>query len=230
MAGMRKIEVEAVKSFISRTEDIYRAAYGRNTEIRLRQSVMIGTTNDSGFLRDITGNRRFWPIMLTGKGEEAPWDITRETVDAVWAEARAAYMASEKLQLGAEAEKLAEAARRNAMERDERQGIVEAYLERKLPVNWDDLSREARLLFLESDEEGVVERTTVSNVEIWAEAFGNQVKTMEPKDSRAIAAIMARIEGWDRSEQRANIPAYGRQRLYVKTGTRDERDKNLDDF
>ena len=65
LAGMRKAEVENVKSFITRTDDKYRASYGVNVESHPRQCIIVGTTNNKGgFLRDITGNRRFWPVKV----------------------------------------------------------------------------------------------------------------------------------------------------------------------
>ena len=57
LAGMKKTDVETVKSFLSRVDDKYRASYGLNVESHPRQCVIVGSTNtESGFLRDITGN------------------------------------------------------------------------------------------------------------------------------------------------------------------------------
>lgn len=60
LAGVKKVDVETIKSFITRTDDKYRQSYGVAVENHPRSCIIIGTTNsDSGFLRDITGNRRF---------------------------------------------------------------------------------------------------------------------------------------------------------------------------
>lgn len=216
MTGMRKAEVEVVKSFISRQDDIYRAAYGRNTESHRRQCIVVGSTNDgAGFLRDITGNRRFWPVPVSGEGRLSPWALTQATVDQIWAEARICYDLGEDLILSREAEKLAQDAQREAMESDERQGIVEAYLDRLLPEGWEDMSADARMIFLEDpDTQGTETRMTVSNVEIWVEALGNRAKDMEPKDSRAITAMMVRIPGWEKTNRYYRSKAYGNQRIY----------------
>lgn len=49
------MDVETVKSFITRTDDKYRPSYGRAVESHPRQCIIVGTTNsDGGFLRDIT--------------------------------------------------------------------------------------------------------------------------------------------------------------------------------
>ena len=70
LAGMKKADVESVKSFISRTDDEYRPSYGRTVESHPRQCIIVGSTNsESGFLRDITGNTSFiqqWGDTLSG--------------------------------------------------------------------------------------------------------------------------------------------------------------------
>jgi predicted P-loop ATPase len=77
LVGIKKMDVETVKSFISRTDDKYRQAYGVNVESHPRSCIIVGTTNsDGGFLRDITGNRRFWPVRVTGCGKYHPWELT----------------------------------------------------------------------------------------------------------------------------------------------------------
>ena len=219
LTGMRKAEVEAVKSFISRRVDEYRAAYGRHKETRPRQCIIVGSTNDdTGFLRDITGNRRFWPVKVTGQCDRHPWDLTDEDVLQIWAEAKVSYLLGEGMLLSREAEAQAFEAQRDAMEQDDRQGIVEEYLERLLPENWPALEPEQRLMFLESDEEGTVRRTEVSNMEIWVEALHGVGNKMDPnRDGRAISIMMSRIPGWRKTGERRRIPGYGLQRIYKRT-------------
>ena len=65
LAGMRKADLDKVKAFISRQDDKYRASFGRRVTPHPRQCVFFGTTNsESGYLRDITGNRRYWNVCL----------------------------------------------------------------------------------------------------------------------------------------------------------------------
>ncbi|MDR0653216.1 MAG: virulence-associated E family protein, partial [Synergistaceae bacterium] len=98
LAGIKKMDVETVKSFITRTDDKYRPSYGRAVESHPRQCVIVGTTNsDGGFLRDITGNRRFWPVRVTGEGKYRAWELTE--IDQIWAEALARYSEGEELYL-----------------------------------------------------------------------------------------------------------------------------------
>lgn len=115
----------------------------------------------------------------------------------------------------------AEEVQRDAMEVDERQGMVEEYLETLLPENWDAMDIYARRNFLlEKDAptsvKGTVRRETVSNAEIWCECFGRHHSDLKPSDSYAIAALMTQIDGWQRTDKVRKRPNYGKQRLYVR--------------
>jgi hypothetical protein len=66
LVGLRRTEIETVKGFLSKTADNARAAYGRFRTDQQRRCIFVGTTNDNEYLRDATGNRRFWPVR-TGK-------------------------------------------------------------------------------------------------------------------------------------------------------------------
>ncbi|MFA4037311.1 VapE domain-containing protein [Clostridioides difficile] len=107
MMATKKADIEAVKHFLSKSEDIYRVAYGKRTSRFLRQCVVIGTTNDKEFLRDKTGNRRFWPIDAGVK--KINKSIFNGQLDnernQIWAEAVELYKANEQLYLSDEAER-----------------------------------------------------------------------------------------------------------------------------
>jgi hypothetical protein len=83
LAGMSKRDVEHLKGSLSRRIDRARRAYGRLTEEVPRQFIIIGTTNSDKYLRDSTGNRRFWPVRVG----EIDVDALRRDVDQLWAEA-----------------------------------------------------------------------------------------------------------------------------------------------
>lgn len=139
LAGMRKADIETVKSFISRVDDKYRASYGVNVESHPRQCIIVGTTNaETGFLRDITGNRRFWPVRVFGHSQKKPWQLTHEDVAQIWAESLVLYQKGEKLYLeGADAE-IAVTEQADALEMDEREGLVREYLDTLLPEKWTE--------------------------------------------------------------------------------------------
>ena len=225
MKGMRKTDVESSKAFISRQEDIYRAAYGRNTERHPRQCVFYGTVNDAaGYLKDITGNRRFWPVEITGEGEKKPWELTQEEIDQIWAEMYFRYndLGERNLLLSPEAQKVAEIKQSEALEADDREGIVEEYLSKLLPEDWDSMTLSDRRDYLIGDSlgpdrEGTVQRTAVSNIEIWCECFGRSEGSIQKKDSYEIAGILKRL-GWVKSGRR-RLPIYGLVRYYEKAKT-----------
>jgi putative DNA primase/helicase len=151
LAGMKKVDVETVKSFISRTDDKFRQSYGVNVESHPRTNIIVGSTNsESGFLRDITGNRRFWPVRVTGKGKYHAWEL--KEVDQVWAEAIVKYRDGEELFLKGGVAAEAYVQQQQAMESDDREGSIIDYLERLLPANWDEMDLYQRRSFLGGSE------------------------------------------------------------------------------
>jgi predicted P-loop ATPase len=220
LAGMKKADIDKVKAFISRQDDKYRASFGRRVTPHPRQCVFFGTTNSqNGYLRDITGNRRFWTITTPGTGKWKPWELTSETVQQIWAEVLVLVERGEKLYLDANLESFSQAEQRSAMEQDDREGLVCAYLNLLLPENWAEMDVYARQEYINDPDgptqpKGTVRRDSVSNQEIWCECFGKRKEDIKASDSFAIAAIMLRIEGWQRTEDREVQPIYGRQRLY----------------
>ena len=64
LSAMSRADVEAIKAFLSRSEERFRPAYGRYEIAVPRQCVFAGTTNQSSYLQDATGNRRFWPVTV----------------------------------------------------------------------------------------------------------------------------------------------------------------------
>lgn len=83
LSGMSGAEIEHVKTVLSRVEDGARQAYGRYRTDRPRQFVLAATTNDDIYLRDTTGNRRFWPVVTT----RIDLDGIKAVRDQLWAEA-----------------------------------------------------------------------------------------------------------------------------------------------
>jgi len=88
-------ELSAVKAYITRRDDKYRAAFGRRAIVRPRQCVFAGTVNPGGegYLRDETGNRRFWPIVVR-MAPDIQW--LTNNVDQLWAETMHRFKAGEQ--------------------------------------------------------------------------------------------------------------------------------------
>ena len=88
LSGMGKRDANAVKSMLSRMVDAARLSYGKLSTERPRQFVLFGSVNEEQYLRDPTGNRRFWPVTISGQldPDEMRGHIER-TRDRLWAEA-----------------------------------------------------------------------------------------------------------------------------------------------
>lgn len=221
LAGLKKAEVETLRSFLSRQNDIYRASFGRRATPHLRQCVFFGTTNaESGYLRDTTGNRRFWPVKTPGGGKKHSWELTPYEIEQIWSEALVYVKSGEKLYLDADIDALAKSVQRDAMEADEREGLVREYLDTLLPDNWDEMELYERRNYLNGSEfgeslhTGTIKRTSVSNIEIWCECFGKERANIRRTDSNELTGILKRL-GWKRAENKTRIPLYGPQYIFV---------------
>lgn len=232
MNGIKKVEVETVKSFASRQDDKFRVAYGTVVESHPRQCVICGTSNSQHFLRDVTGNRRFWPVQVTGECEKHPWNMDKVLLEQIWAEALTLYNAGEELILkGTDAEMAAEK-QQEALENDDREGLVREYLDKLLPADWAKLSLSEKRMYLAGDEfttqnrAGVAPRDKVCNLEIWAECFGREPANIRKQDSYELNAIMAKLDGWKRYDGnksgKLSFKDYGSQIAYVRTAIADD--------
>ncbi|MCL2746422.1 MAG: virulence-associated E family protein [Coriobacteriia bacterium] len=142
LALKRTKDVEAFKSFLTSTVDVYRPPYGRRTEQRPRMAVFCGTTNDHDFLTDRSGNRRFLPLLCHPErvaeqdilqGWEQP-EIT-EHLEQVWAEAYSRYVTEQpKLVLPKEIQAEALNQQEVYTEEDLLAGQIEHYLENRNPA------------------------------------------------------------------------------------------------
>lgn len=89
LAGVNRSEIADTKAFISATEDTVRLAYAHHPKTYRRQGIFIGSTNDDKYLKDPTGNRRFWPVNVEVDLIDTP--ALLHEMPQVWAEALAVY-------------------------------------------------------------------------------------------------------------------------------------------
>lgn len=218
LAGMRKAEAETIKLFISKQVDRFRPAYGRRLQEFPRQCIFIGTTNESQFLRDMTGNRRFWVVDTPNDPAHDMWeDLTPDTVKLIWGEAVELYKAGEQLYLPKELEAIAREIQETYEEENPRAGIIAEYLDRLLPEGWEDLDLYTRRQWLETDAVGTVKRTHVCTVEIWAEALNGSPDKMDRYAGKEIRDIMGKLPGWrSGGRKQMTIKPYGRQRYFER--------------
>ena len=203
LAATRRAEVEAIKHFLSKQEDIYRVPYGRQVSVFPRQCVFFGTTNDLTFLRDQTGNRRFWPVVV---GENQPtkslWrDLTDEELDQIWAEAVQAYKGGERLYLTPELESEARQIQEAHTQESEKAGAVREFLDMLLPADWDERDIGQRRTFIHGgdfgkEEVGTIQRERVCVMEIWCELFFGNQKDLTRAVSLELHEILRNTPGW----------------------------------
>jgi len=214
LAGMSKVEVNAVKQFLSRTEDIYRAPFARRTQTFPRRCVFFGTTNNDEFLRDATGNRRFWPVDVgVQQPTKSVFGQLEAEVDQIWAEAFVYWQAGEPLYLSGELEEEAKRQQEQHRETDPREGIIREFVERRVPVGWEKRTLgERRMYWAGEFERGnveTVERDRICAAEVWCECLGGDLKSMRRADVVAINAVIERIPGWQKYNNAYRFGPYG---------------------
>ncbi|GMA52596.1 hypothetical protein GCM10025857_39530 [Alicyclobacillus contaminans] len=224
LEAFSKTDIKVVKQFLSKLDDQYRAAYARTTERHPRRCVFFGTTNDHEYLRDPTGNRRFWPVdaMMQEPTKSVFTDLTDEEIDQIWAEAVMRWRLGEPLFLSAELEEEAEKRRQVHMERDTLEGQIEAFLERPIPVDWQKWTLERRRLFWGGgirDDITLVPRDRVCAVEIWRECLGDYRAVMPKAEAHRINAVLENLPGWERAGIQRFGPDYGRQKGFRRVIT-----------
>ena len=201
LAPTFKNENEIVKAFISRASDRFRSPYGRRTEEYPRQCVFAGSTNNLMFLKDRTGNRRFWPITGDKDRKTAnSWNITDEEIDQIWAEAFYYWLEGESLVLeGAVAEE-AMRVQMSHTEGGELMGLIEEYLSMRLPVDWEDYELYDRREYIreydETEASGFRLRERVCPLEIWCELLEGDRKNLLNAKAREITDVLQAIPGW----------------------------------
>ncbi len=216
LAAARRSDIETLKNFISATVDSFRAAYERRTKDVPRGCIFIGTTNSDIFLRDTTGNRRFWPVPIKGRGGSKVIDrMTDELRDAVFAEAVTIWKAGgEKLFLMDDLLEAAQEQQAAFSEDDGRLGLLTDFLDRRLPENWEAMEPQERYAWLQRGEVGTVRRMQVSAIEIWCELLGNSAAAFGKKDAYEISDMMKRLPEWHRMKKAKRFPNYGLQRYW----------------
>ena len=225
LTAMTKQETSAVKQFLSKTHDIYRAAYGRQKSKSHRRCVFFGTSNDSEFLKDATGNRRFWPVDVgLHDAKKSVWEDLPKEVDQIWAEAYCYWMLGEPLYLSKEVEVLAEEQQESHRESHAKEGIIREFIDKKIPSEWDSYDLMKRRQFWAGTlklpaEEVLVDREKVCAVEIWQECFNGDPKYMKRQDSTEINNIMGNIKGWKRNKSSRRYGFYGTQKGFERAST-----------
>lgn len=223
LKATKKADIEATKHFISKREDEFRVAYGRNKSYFPRQCIFWGTSNDYEFLHDRTGNRRFWPVAVgKQKRKYRVWDIDETVRGQIWAEAKYFFEKGEKLYLTDAEEATAKEHQALHTVENALEGMIEQYINTPIPEDWYKRSIPERRSFIkgqdgEMSEKGAQERTKVCTMEIWCELLDGDPKSLLPVKAKEIRSILENLEGWEKHSSALRFgAAYGTQRAYFR--------------
>ncbi len=170
--SFNKAESTRAKQFFASQEDRYRPPYGRRAVTHPRQCVFAGTTNQDSYLKDPTGNRRYWPVLCTRLDAAG---LARDRAQ-LWAEAVDLYLHGARWWPG-----------------EDEGGAFGAEQERRYQSDaWEDVIR----LFLSST---TTSQLTVA--ELAKDALKLEVGHLKPPEEQRIGRVMARL-GWPKNRRR----------------------------
>ena len=222
LTALDRSESEQAKQFISQTEDWFRPAYGRRTEQYPRRCVFFGTSNQDSYLRDSTGNRRYWPVdtNILPIRHTVFTDFTQAVVDQVWAEAVVRYQAGEPLYLDANLNANATEVQEDHREADAWEAAIQTFVEAPIPLDWAHWTVERRTAWWEGmvPDKAQIEtqpRAQVCVREIWTELFGKKLVDIGTREQRRIGHILSGLEGWTKGGT-ARCGPYGPQKVWAR--------------
>lgn len=214
-------DVDRIKQFLSLCSDTYRAAYAHRTAQRPRRCVFFGTCNTYDFLRDPTGNRRFWPVDVVSCGwtEEKQRKLIEER-DQLWAEARVRYITGEALYLTGDIEAIAKQKQEAHMESDPMEGIIADFLEKPVPADWNTYDLTMRMTYWggglkDGDTVQLVQRDKVCAREIMRELLCLPEAAIDMRRGKSINSILQRL-GWKQTGYPDRFGPHGNQRGFYR--------------
>lgn len=220
LSGMTKSETNTVKQFLSKTDDIYREAYGRRTAQFPRKCVFFGTTNDTEYLKDPTGGRRFWPVDANAKKatKSVFADLPTE-VDNIWAEAFAFWQLGEPLYLSKNVEKIARKQQEDHREVSAKTGTVMEFINKRIPADWDSYTLDQRRAYWSFDYKSyrgnLTKRDRVCAAEVWTECFNKEISTSKRQDIMEINGILRGMEELTYNKKSMRFGCHGIQRGFI---------------
>lgn len=216
LGGFVRGDVRHIKAFVSRRSDKVRLAYAKRAQQYHRQCIFIGSTNDDKFLKDDTGNRRFWLIHCSVDSIDTA--RLEADVDQLWAEALVLYreMRSRKPAGGlplyltdpsaqAIAAQLQESARVETAD-DATAGQIAAWLDK--PIISGDINdpSEGRL------------RNETCLIELWVDCMGRDRGLYDGTKAQMLGRAMTKVPEWQAEGRFVTFQKWGRQRVYDRGG------------
>lgn len=225
--AMTKVDVTTVKSILSMRRFKIRKSYDRMNTLEKFHGIFIGTTNsESGFLRDTTGNRRFWPVRTDPeKATKSVFtELTPEIAAQIWAEAMT--WEDEELRLSNEEAAAFEKEKREFIETDETVEVLRDLLSYPIPENWNKMNTTEKQHFYR-DHAGFLKSTTtgqlittgalktgfrdaISPLEVYVEMYGGDMKAFN-KSIRDKIINQLQSLGCDKEKMVRRLGADGKQ-------------------
>lgn len=175
----RKRDIARVKAFISTSTDNIREPYARNAKRLARPSVFVGTTNQTDFLSDSTGNRRFWVIPVEVDRIDTA-KLARDR-DKIWSAAVALYRAGEQWWLTDLEERAADLVAKSFESSDPWEAAIFAYLDEILETGG--------------------QRQSVLTTEVLDKACMVPIDRQGKREQMRISNIMARSGMWEKRRE-----------------------------
>jgi predicted P-loop ATPase len=215
LEGLAKSEVTHIKLFASKQVDSARPAYGRSRVDRPRRCIKVATTNERTYLRDTTGNRRYWPVLLNGVIEKPEAGIRmidlagiKRDRDQLWAEAAAVEAGGEPLVIP---EKLWPAAKVQQQARMETDAWIDV-LAMRLAVRMQEGGSDGKFA-IARDANGNREWRVATDY-LLTNVLSIPTAHQHNNHTKRLAAAMAAL-GWTRKETTIRIGKFAK-RGYVK--------------
>ncbi|MBQ8133372.1 MAG: virulence-associated protein E [Lachnospiraceae bacterium] len=218
--AFRRTDVARIKQFLSLRSDRFRAAYGRHVKDIPRCCVFFGTTNSTEFLRDRTGNRRFWPVDVgIIPRAKSIWKDLDGELNQIWAEAVMRWRMGESLYLIGELEEEAKTVQESHREMSSKEGVIIDFLEKQIPADWQSWSLDKRRMFLGGTVQGdlaLAPRDRVCALEVWCEVFGGQPRDFHYQEAQEINDILRSLPGWEKTPNGLRFGYCGYQRGFQR--------------
>lgn len=200
LQGFNKADSNRLKQFLGQRTDKYRAPYERREEEHPRHCVFFGTTNDDEFLRDSTGNRRYWPIAV-GKNKtiKSVFENLDSERDQIWAEAVIRFKIGEPLFIEGDVLKTAEKEQSERLIIDPWESIIAEYLQRPIPKDWFDRSIENQRnywLFNSEEAQELVERDRICAGEILSICLNIEPKRQTSSDRKRVIDVLKKCRSY----------------------------------
>lgn len=225
--AFQKSVKERCKQAIASQQDVYRKPYGRHPEVQKRQCVFFGTTNNYDFLKDETGDRRYYPIdvNIAKATKSIDKDLDDDYVAQLWAEAVYLYHNGQSIYIqDKEVLALAEQEQRKHFDESPLQADIYNFLEIPITSGWYDSTFYSRQHYIREYQEGKASATSagaykrdrISVKEIACELFGYELnQPIERKMSLDIARTLTSL-GWRKTGKVERIAPYGVVKVYHK--------------